>query len=79
MSRSLTPFQLGEVISGEPHLYVASPAARPLDAAVSTDQTSASNASHCFERFAAAVLRLFRLGPTPEDALATSPGKTFRP
>ncbi len=79
MSRSLTPFKLGDVITGDPHLYVTSPPARPLDSAVETDQTSASNEPHWFERCAAAVLRLFRMGPTPEDALAASPGKTFRP
>jgi hypothetical protein len=79
MSRSFTPFQLGDVITGEPHLYATSHAAQPLDAAFETDQTSASNASHWFERCTAAVLRFFRMGPTPEGALATSPGKTFRP
>ena len=79
MSRSLTPFQLGDVITGNPHLYVTSPSARSLDSAVSTDQTSASNAPHWFERRATAVLRFFRIGPTPEDALAAALGKTLRP
>lgn len=77
MTRPLTPFQLGEVISGEPHLYVSNPSARALDSAVETDQTSLSNESHCFKRFAAAVRRRFR--PTPEDAFATAFVKTFRP
>ena len=76
MSRPLTPFQLGDVITGDPHLYVTSPPARSLDSAVETDQTSPSNESHWFERFAAAIRRRFDL-PTPEDTLATSLGKTF--
>jgi len=70
MTRPLTPFQLGEVISGEPHLYVFNPPARPSDSAVETDQTSHPNEPHYFKRLAAAVRR--RFGPTTEDALATT-------
>ena len=79
MSRSVTPFQLGDVITGNPHLYLTSPPARPWDSAAETDQASASNESHWFARCAAAVLRVFRIGPTPDDALAAALGKKFRP
>jgi hypothetical protein len=79
MTRPLTPFQLGEVISGEPHLYVSNPPITPLDSAVETDQTSYQNKPHGLRHFVAALRRRFRLRPTPEDALASALGKMFRP
>ena len=72
-------FQLAEVISGEPHLYVSNPPAQPLDSVIEADQTSHRNKPHGLKHFVAAVRRRFRLGPTPEEALASALGKTFRP
>ena len=78
MTRPVTPFQLGEVITGEPQLYVANPPVPPLEAPVESDQTTHENKPHLFKRFAAALRRRFRLGPTPEDAITAALGKTFR-
>ena len=71
MTRPLTPFRLGEVITGEPQLYVANRPAS-LDSAVETGQTKRSKERHHFKRFAAAIQRRFRLSPTPEAARATA-------
>ena len=78
MTRPVTPFQLGEVITGEPQLYVANPPVPPLNSPVATDQATQQNESHPFKRFAAALRRRLRLGPTPEDAITAALGKTFR-
>jgi hypothetical protein len=79
MTRPSTPFHLGEVITGEPQLYVANPPAPPPDTAAEADQAIPANEPHRFKRFVAAVRRRFRLGPTPEDALTTTLGKALRP
>jgi hypothetical protein len=79
MTRRLTSFQLGEVITGEPHLYVGNPPARPSGSVVEKHETSQPNDSHCFKRFVAAVRRRFRLGSTLEDTLTRPLGNAFRP
>lgn len=79
MTLQLEPFQLGEVVTGEPHLYVANPPAAPLDSTAETDQIPQAAPTNSLKRFAAAIRQLFRHGPTAEDALATALGKVFRP
>lgn len=78
MIRRSTSFQLGDVITGEPHLYVAHPPAQPTEAAAETNPVPPA-ACNPLMRFAAAVRRRFRLGPTPEDAFSAALGKAFRP
>ena len=77
MTRPLPPFRLGEVISGEPHLYVSNPSVS--DSAIQTDQTSHPNEPHYFKRLAAAVRWRFHVGLTTADATATMARKAFRP
>jgi hypothetical protein len=76
MSKPSTSFQLGDVITGEPHLYIANPAPSSSDspaAAIEPAQTS------LFNRFFAALRRTFRLGPTPDDSLARALDRAFTP
>jgi hypothetical protein len=67
MTRRLTSFQLGDVITGEPHLYVGNLPARPSESPVEKHEISQPNESHCFERFVAA------------DTLTSRLGNAFRP
>ena len=78
MTRPSTSLQLGDVITGEPHLYVANPAAPSSDPAVET-QNAQPPGSTPLRRFVAAIRRRLHLGPTPEDALAAGIGKAFMP
>jgi hypothetical protein len=63
-------FQLGDVITGEPHLYTANPASPPPDSPLESHSVSQPTDTSLLKRFVAAVGRTFRAGPTPEDALA---------
>ena len=69
----LSLFQLGDVITGEPHLYVANPPS-PTDFSESHAEPATTNP---FKRFAVTVRRTFRLGPAPDDALAAGLDKAF--
>ena len=77
MHKPSTSFRLGDVITGEPHLYVANPSA-PSDALVEPPAAEPTKAN-LLKRFVAAVQRSFRLGPTPDDSLARALYKAFRP
>jgi hypothetical protein len=79
MIRPSTSFHLGEVITGEPQLYVGNPSTLHADSDTETNSVPQPGNSHPLKRFVAAVQRRFRTGPTPEDALATGLGKAFRP
>jgi hypothetical protein len=79
MTRRLTLFQLGDVITGEPQLYVANPPALAAESVAETSPVSQPAACNPLKRFAAVIRRHLRLGPTPEDALAAAFGKAFRP
>jgi len=70
----LSLFQLGDVITGEPHLYVASPPS-PTDFLESHAEPATTNP---FKRFTATIRRTFRLGPTPDDALAAGLDRAFK-
>ena len=67
-------FQLGDVITGEPHLYVANPPS-PTDLLESHAEPATTNP---FKRFTATIRRTFRLGPTPDDALAAGLDRAFK-
>jgi hypothetical protein len=77
MTRPSISFQLGDAITGEPHLYVGNPPAPGGYSAAETKSESQSAACNPLKQFAAAIRR-FRLGPAPEDALAAALGKVFR-
>ena len=70
MSRPSTSFRLGDVITGEPHLYITNPPASSQDAAPAAE-------TNLLKRCAAAIRRTFRLGPTPENALAAGLERVF--
>ena len=75
MRKPSTSFRLGDVITGEPHLYVANPCAP--DSPV--ELTASEPSKHRLTRFFAAVQRTFRFGPTPGDALAAGLDRAFMP
>jgi len=77
MRKPSTSFQLGDVITGEPHLYVPSPSA-PSDSFVESPAAEQARLNF-FRQFFAGVRRTFRLGPTPEDSLARAFDKAFMP
>jgi hypothetical protein len=77
MTGPSTSFRLGDVITGEPHLYVPNPAAPPTDSAAETNPVPLAPGNP-LKRLAAAVRRRFRLRPKPEDALAAVVGKASR-
>lgn len=68
-------FQLGDVITGEPHLYTANPASPPPDSPLESQAVWQPPDTSSLKLFVAAIRRIFRVGPTPEDALA----KAFTP
>lgn len=74
MTRSSTPFQLGEVISGEPHLYVANPPAPPADSFVEQPPASEPKETSPLRRFA--TWCVFVVG---HGALAAAFDKALRP
>jgi hypothetical protein len=76
MSKPSTLFRLGDVITGEPHLYLANPCASDsfVEAAASEPPKH-----KLLTRFLAAVQRTFRFGPTPGDALAAGLDRAFMP
>ena len=76
MVRRSTSFQLGDVITGEPHLYVANPVSPASDSPIEP-QGVAPAETNLFKRCAAAIRRTFRLGPTPENALAAGLDRVF--
>ena len=78
MTRPFTSFRLGDVTTGEPHLYVANPAPLPSDSPTEPHEV-ASPETNFLKRCAAAVSRTFRLGPTPENALAAGLDRVFLP
>ena len=65
-----TSFQLGDVITGEPHLYTANPASLSRHSLLESQSVSQPTNKSLLKRFVAAVWRIFCVGPTPEDALA---------
>jgi hypothetical protein len=77
MNRPSTSFRLGDVMTGEPHLYVANPPS-PSESDLQITQTAPAS-THPLRRFIAAVQRTFRLGPTPGDALAAGLDRAFMP
>jgi len=77
MVRRSTSFQLGDVITGEPHLYVANPPSPSTNSAFETEQVSAPADSNRLRRFVGAIRRTFSLGPTPENALAAGLDRVF--
>jgi len=77
MHKPSASFQLGDVITGEPHLYVANPPA-PSDPDVASMASEPPRLNR-FRRFTAAVARIFRLGPTPDDSLARALDRAFMP
>jgi len=79
MSRPSTSFQLGDAITGEPHLYIANPPASPSDTAIESQDVAPAGQTNLLKRCAAAIRRTFRLGPTPENALAAGLERVFMP
>jgi hypothetical protein len=79
MTRPSASFQLGDVITGEPHLYVANPPSSPSEFPVESVAAALPAKTNLLRRYLAAVRRTFRLGPTPTDALAAGLDRTFRP
>ncbi len=77
MTRPSTSFQLGDVITGEPHLYVANHPSPPPESPVESPAAAQPAETNLLRRCLVAVRRTFRLGPTPEDALAAGLDKTF--
>jgi len=77
MSRPSTSFPLGDVMTGEPHLYIAHPSA-PSDALVESPAVEPAKLN-LLRRFIVAVGRTFRLGPTPDEALARALDRAFTP
>jgi hypothetical protein len=73
MHKPSTSFQLGDVITGEPHLYVANPFPFAIESAPTPAKLNP------LRRFMAAVQRTFRLGPTPDDSLARALDRAFMP
>jgi hypothetical protein len=68
-------FQLGDVITGEPHLYVANPPSPT--GFLESWQIAEPVTTNPLKRFTAAVRRTFRLGPTPGDTLAAGRDRAF--
>jgi hypothetical protein len=77
MSKPSTSFRLGDVITGEPHLYVANPPA-PADSLAESPDAAPVRTS-LLKRCVAAIQRAFRLGPTPDDSLARAFDRAFLP
>jgi hypothetical protein len=78
MTRPSTSFHLGDVTTGEPHLYVANAPSPPGDSPTEPHEI-APPATNLLKRCAAAIGRTFRLGPTPENALAAGLDRVFLP
>jgi hypothetical protein len=76
MHKPSTSFQLGDVTTGEPHLYVANP---PAPESLGDSPANEPARLNRFRRFIAAVQRTFRLGPTPDDSLARALDRAFLP
>jgi len=79
MTPPSTSFQLGDVITGEPHLYVANPPSLPSDSPTEPHEVAPAAQTNLLKRCAAAMRRTFRLGPTPENALAAGLDRVFLP
>ena len=70
-------FKLGDVITGEPHLYVANPPAPPADTAAEPPPASELKNTNPFRRALARCMFVF--GSTRDDALAAALDKAPRP
>jgi hypothetical protein len=80
MTRPRTPFQLADVISGEPHLYVSHPATRALDCElIEADQRALSKSRVRFTQAAATLLGRLRAYSTSQEALGAATGKALDP
>jgi hypothetical protein len=77
MSKPSSSFQVGDVITGEPHLYIANPSAL-ADSLVESPAAEPAK-PNLLKRCFAAVQRPFRVGPTPDESLARALNKAFTP
>jgi hypothetical protein len=70
-------FQFGDMITGEPHLYVANSSSPPSDAAVAAPEAPVQTS--LVKQSVAIVRRTFRLGFPSGDALAAGHDRAFKP
>ena len=71
--------QPGDVITGEPQLYVTNRACQTFNFTVEPQAISQVAKANLVKRFTAAVRRNFSLGTTPEVALTAGIDKAFAP